>query len=155
MLQSVTPAIMLALGLSFLISCTSTAASEAAHHEIMTTTMMERRLQKKTNLKKQRSKTSKPTNQPTVSVAPTVSAAPVTAKAAKKKAAKSKKATTSLAPSPAPSAGCNCAACYGYLGLNCVDNTVQVCPGCVWNGDFSPCSCPISSDLTSDAGLFN
>lgn len=110
-----TALLLLALGLSPFASCsTSTAVAVAAPNDTMITE--ERRVLK---LKTKKSKTGKPTNQPTGSAAPTVSAAPVTTKAAKKKAAKSKK-TTSTAPSPvpgpttaAPSSAPICAACVG------------------------------------------
>ena len=137
---------MLALGLSSFVSCTTTA-SEVAHESNMMATE-ERRVQKKTN-KKKGSKTSKPTNQPTISAAPTVSAAPTSAKSAKKNAAKSKK--TNTAPTPVP--------CSENFCINdCVDaegtcyeapSVVGICSVCYAQGEGLDCTCnpPRTTDL--------
>ena len=151
--------LLLALGLS--------CASEAAHYD---PSMMMRRVQKKTSTNKKGSKTSKPTNQPTISAAPTVSAAPVTAKSAKKNAAKKSKKTTTApvaapaptteAPSKAPTKApmptppvCNptvCGACVvGGTGGFCKDtgpglNCFMCMPVC---GTGPNCACVDSSSL--------
>jgi len=110
----------------------------------------ERRVQKKTS-KKKGSKTSKPTNQPTISAAPTVSAAPTSAKSAKKNAAKSKKTT----PVPCDETVCF-TQCLGGTGVNtaCMESppdTIGVCGACIYQGgESTPCSCtpPVDASTT-------
>ena len=100
---------------------------------------------------KKGSKTSKPTNQPTISAAPTVSAAPTSAKSAKKNAAKSKKTTT--APTPVPCSENFCINdCVDGEGT-CYESTepliIGACSVCYAQGEGLDCSCnpPTTTDL--------
>ena len=105
----------------------------------------------KTTSTKKGSKTSKPTNQPTISAAPTVSAAPTPAKAAKKNAAKSKKTTTAPTPAQCSENFCinDCVDGEGTCYENLAPLTVGACNVCYAQGEGLDCSCtpPTTTDL--------